>query len=107
MGCTFEISVVPFHDTAGALLGSIHLASGISERKRKEEEQNQLQPQAFLGINQCIGSSKRLFEAAAKNTIPPALLEEVARNIEERHRGRIFIDTSEGTGTTFILRLPT
>ena len=44
MGGFYEISVVPFFDdSSGTLFGSIHLVRDISERKRQEEEQSQLQ----------------------------------------------------------------
>ena len=45
MGGDYEISVVPFLDRQGTLLGSIHLARDISDRRRKEEEQRILQAQ--------------------------------------------------------------
>jgi signal transduction histidine kinase len=46
MGGHFEISVVPFYGQDGTtLLGSIHVAKNIDERKLKEDEQTKLQAQ--------------------------------------------------------------
>ena len=45
LGGDFIVSTSPIHDSAGQLIGSVHVARDITERKRAEQEQAELQAQ--------------------------------------------------------------
>jgi PAS domain S-box-containing protein len=56
LGGDFLVTVSPLHDTKGHLVGSVHLARDITERKRTEEERKEL----IEGLQKTIEKVKML-----------------------------------------------
>jgi diguanylate cyclase (GGDEF)-like protein len=77
MGGTFMVSVTPLLDDEGNLMGSVHVARDITERKRLEEELKVLATRdsltGLLNRRHFMESVKLFFENAKRYSLPLSL----------------------------------